>query len=304
MARETKLGMLVGLGFIICFAIILENRGRTERVVPQMPHQILSQARIDPQAGDSSAVQAKVRRYAEGINRRAQPVAGGVQQVSERRPVETVVEQPLARSHSLEPAGPMGDAQTTMAQLTAKQSNSSESGQAGVQEPAITVVESKPEPAVEMPATNVEIRIAGHYTVKTGDTLSRIASRQYGSSAKRVIDAIFDANRATMSSPNDLRSGATIDLPAIDGLEPGDGQVTRGNPPQKTEVVENQPQYRWYQIRKGDRYSTIAQKQLGSAGRWKELAELNRDIFPDPAKIRFGVRIRIPMNAVGTRSPS
>ena len=27
MARETKIGLLVGMGFIVCFAIILSNRG-------------------------------------------------------------------------------------------------------------------------------------------------------------------------------------------------------------------------------------------------------------------------------------
>ena len=44
MARETKVGMLVGLGFIVCFAIILENRGRRDPVGPQMPHEVLNRA--------------------------------------------------------------------------------------------------------------------------------------------------------------------------------------------------------------------------------------------------------------------
>jgi nucleoid-associated protein YgaU len=35
---------------------------------------------------------------------------------------------------------------------------------------------------------------------------------------------------------------------------------------------------------------------LGSAARWMEIAELNKDIFPDPAMIRYGVRIRLPLD--------
>ena len=33
MAGETKVGLLAGLAFIICFAVILANRGQTQRHV-------------------------------------------------------------------------------------------------------------------------------------------------------------------------------------------------------------------------------------------------------------------------------
>ncbi len=40
MAQETKVGLVVGLGFIVCFAMILANRGGVERIRPQMPYQL------------------------------------------------------------------------------------------------------------------------------------------------------------------------------------------------------------------------------------------------------------------------
>ena len=40
MARETKVGLLAGLAFILCFAIILANRGRQEAVTTHLPYQV------------------------------------------------------------------------------------------------------------------------------------------------------------------------------------------------------------------------------------------------------------------------
>lgn len=52
--------------------------------------------------------------------------------------------------------------------------------------------------------------------------------------------------------------------------------------------------FRWYQVRKNDRFASIARSELGDPSRWRELHDLNRDRFPDPDKIREGVRIKIP----------
>ena len=38
MARETKVGLLAGLAFIICFAILLANRGRQDPPSPPRFH--------------------------------------------------------------------------------------------------------------------------------------------------------------------------------------------------------------------------------------------------------------------------
>ena len=61
MARETKLGLLVGLGFIICFAIILENRGRRDQVTPQMPHELLAQSSGGAEQASPTLAQQRAR---------------------------------------------------------------------------------------------------------------------------------------------------------------------------------------------------------------------------------------------------
>ena len=55
-----------------------------------------------------------------------------------------------------------------------------------------------------------------------------------------------------------------------------------------------EPSWRWYTVKKGDLYSTIAQEQLGTSKRWQELLDLNKDVCPDARQLRTGVQIRIP----------
>ena len=52
---------------------------------------------------------------------------------------------------------------------------------------------------------------SGTYTVKSGDTLSRISREVYGTST-RYMD-IFNANREVLRSPADLRPGQTLRIP-------------------------------------------------------------------------------------------
>lgn len=58
--------------------------------------------------------------------------------------------------------------------------------------------------------------------------------------------------------------------------------------------------YETYVIQKGDTLSKIAKKKLGSASRWKEIYELNKDIIKNPNKIYPKQKIKLPKYASGT----
>jgi nucleoid-associated protein YgaU len=150
------------------------------------------------------------------------------------------------------------------------------------------------------------------YTVRRGDSLSKIAQRHYGSRRRDVVQRLFEANRGTLSSPDSIRAGQTLVLPPLHRGEPSPASPQASSPssaakPVATATQSQSPRssasgsWRWYQVRKGDKYEKIARRELGDAARWKELHELNKHIFPDPARIRWGVRIKIPVDSPKAR---
>ncbi len=148
---------------------------------------------------------------------------------------------------------------------------------------------------------NIEPEVPAEYEVQSGDLLSRIVARQYGSSSKEIVDAVFEANRDKMKSPDELVAGKMIVLPVVDGIRPKANRSSNRNAekPKREEKAkrdrgESEDAFHWYQVKKGDTYSTIAAAQMGSSRHWKQLADFNKNIFANAKQIRHGVRIRIP----------
>lgn len=52
------------------------------------------------------------------------------------------------------------------------------------------------------------------YTVKSGDTLSRIAKEHYGDASKYPV--IFEANKPMLSDPDKIYPGQTLRIPTLD----------------------------------------------------------------------------------------
>jgi nucleoid-associated protein YgaU len=100
------------------------------------------------------------------------------------------------------------------------------------------------------------------YTVQPGDTLSGIARRQLGDAGR--WPEIFVLNRGTIDHPDRIAPGQVLTLP--------------GDTPMR-------PRPRIYIVRPGDTLSEIAERELGDAGRWPEIFELNREVIDDPDRI-------------------
>ncbi len=161
------------------------------------------------------------------------------------------------------------------------------------------------------------------YVVVAGDTLSKIAKTYYGHGSKRYIDQIIGANRNVLTNPNVVRVGDKLSLPGVPVVKVSSVRKTwRKNPTQMTAAKRKVDRanrtksanrtrsvkpanrtnkkgstpaaWKWYEIKKDDRYISIAREQLGDAKRWPEIHELNKEKFSDPSRIRVGVRIKLP----------
>ena len=67
----------------------------------------------------------------------------------------------------------------------------------------------KPKPGVEAPVSSMKT-----YTVKAGDTLSKIA-RDYLGNANEYMK-IFEANKDQLSDPDKIKPGQVLKIPAMD----------------------------------------------------------------------------------------
>lgn len=147
------------------------------------------------------------------------------------------------------------------------------------------------------------------YTVRPGDSYWTIARIQYGSG--RYHAALREYNRARLPEPERLLPGTQLQIPPVELLEsqyPALVQGTAGPPPTTAAGApptgdesgrffispDGQPMYR---VGKGDTLTSIAQRHLGRASRWEQIAQMNQDILPSPDRLKPGDVLRLPPDA-------
>jgi nucleoid-associated protein YgaU len=319
MARETKVGLLVGLAFIICFAIILANRGGRNGLSTELPYNLL----VNREAASAATVSEPIPPVLE--QPRSQPPATIERQrpasssITYRAPVLTSgfsTPEPDSFGQPREPdARPARHASTRMRpeqrleQLLEQRALAP--GDESIPADPTAREDAEPEPVVaslsarQAPPALPEVSKGKtpRYVVQAGDTLSKIAAQQYGTRSRAVVEAIFQANRATLSSPDDLHVGDALLLPPVPGvagprLEQTESPGAEPSPSGRTKEPrpgDDAKRFRRYQVKERDRYASIAREQLGDERRWREIYELNKDKFPDPNLIRPGVNIKLPM---------
>jgi len=337
MARETKVGLLAGLAFIICFAVILANRGREDSLSSRhLPVRVESPAQDrvadgqgnrllspKPTNGSRATLPYPAVNNIQNESRRSEPASatGADAAVQDTTPTRTVAmpvrtDVPAARpepatlgvplsSPSNRPTGAQMD--QTLDDLAAKL-GSRPRPSSSVANPLMMPTGPTSSPPI-VPAAPGRT-----YTVLAGDTLSKIAAKHFGSKSAQAVEAIVGANRALVADPDELKAGQVLVIPEISGgptapqssalpvpakPEPKSKQAGRTAEPIKEKEKEKDVSVksasaRWYQVRKNDRYYSIARDQLGDGARWREIHDLNKDKFPDPEMIREGVRIKLP----------
>jgi len=367
MARETKIGLVVGLAFIICFAVILANRGRPATVGAHLPYvvdrgvtgsQVAHRGDASRQAGAPANRRTAATRQAKSQSPTTEsngaaghrgvldeaPSSGAVVLGPDTSPERSPSPHPQPNTGSSLASQPATDRSRLLDELASQVGEGVRP--TGDDRPS-TNLTSEPralagaEPATKGPAdrsgggveSSTPVRkdsvaaVTGlRHTVASGETLWKIADRFYGARSAKVVDALHAANRSILKSPDVLRVGMELSLPPVDGfalrgsttpgssraLKPaaqeqrggrtqtatGPASGPRAEPAPTTRPPE--PPIRWYEVKKNDRYAGIARDVLGDAARWREIYELNKDKFPDPDRIREGVRIKIPSPHVAT----
>ena len=121
---------------------------------------------------------------------------------------------------------------------------------------------------------------SGTHTVRSGDTLSQIAS-QYGVSGG--WSAVWNANRDRIANPNLIRVGQVLTIPG--------GTTTAAPTPAPTPTPSAQAGS--HTVRSGDTLTSIARAN-GVSGGWSALYEANRGTVSNPNLIFVGQVLQLP----------
>ncbi len=146
----------------------------------------------------------------------------------------------------------------------------------------------------------------GKYEVQPGDSYWTISERIYGSGA--YYQALAEQNRGKVGSSDRLTPGDVIVTPSVAQLastypelcpKPGRRETQES----RTMAVSTRRSYRGgrsYTVTEGDTLFNIARYELGKAGRWVEIYDLNRDVLgKDYNYLTPGMKLVLPDNEKG-----
>jgi len=286
MTRETKIGLLLGMGVILLIGIIVSDH---LSVVQQQ----------DP--ADFTRFAGEAQRSIDSSN--AAPAPGRQVAQPARQPETTspVIEAP---NNFFIPDPPQDSAVLRARQaLAIPRGNPSDADPAPLllrsddQVPTVTLGSvSDPLPhtlapaiAAPQPATGPGIR----HTVLAGETLFKIAQRHYGNG--EYWRAIAQANPGKVTRSGLVRQGVVLDIPKRAESRLGSDFIPAGS--ERLIYVDTRTSThtpRVIEVVSGDTLSELATKHLGSAARWQDLLEANRDKLDAPEGLRVGMKLRLP----------
>src|SRR3990172_3703841 len=217
MARETKVGLLAGLAFIICFAVILANRGRQDPPAPSLSHLTDGGANVpgavqQTASGAASHPSEPQRRSPNGRLVTPPPTPPETGFVRLDRPISNFPATsgadlllPESVTGGVSPIeGTQIDAVASAGDQAAERALASHTQdelvrrqelerRLGIAESASTT-NVTPIPQSSSPSQPGSTTKSVPYTVAPGDTLSKIALAHFGNKARTSVNAIFDFN--------------------------------------------------------------------------------------------------------------
>lgn len=153
-----------------------------------------------------------------------------------------------------------------------------------VQDAAVAVEHARP--------IDAQPRQVIHY-VKEGETLATIARQYYGDPLE--FQRIVDANKKAVPNPNLIRPGVRLMIPpkATPGIAaPAPGNVAPPAPAPTASAAK--PKFTTYTLAEGDTLSDVAQRFFGSSKLWQKVYELNKDRIDNPDRVAAGTELRVP----------
>lgn len=155
------------------------------------------------------------------------------------------------------------------------------------------------------------------YTVVAGDTWNSLAQRFYQDegfvrnlqqanddlvtldAGKEILVPLFDFFQPAAGLQPSTSAVASLETPAPTTVGDPATEAARPAAPSTRAPATGTPAATaaTYEVREGDTLSDISLAVFGSAGRWKEIYEANRDQLKSPEWLQVGMKLKLPAGA-------
>ena len=136
-------------------------------------------------------------------------------------------------------------------------------------------------------------------TVQAGENYYTISKRVYGTI--RYFSALAVFNQHRIPDPKKMRPGMKVLTPPSELLEERYPELFVDSRPKERPtsrfIIQNDGSA-WYQVGENETLSEISERYLGRSARWIEIYRLNQSLLKDPNKLKPGITLALPDDAV------
>lgn len=136
------------------------------------------------------------------------------------------------------------------------------------------------------------------HQVAKGESLYDIAVRYYGDGDK--WRAIAQANPKAFDNTGRLATGVKLQIPSRSDVA---SSITPIAPPTTVAVNSNAPSGKTIKVAAGDTLASLASKHLGTRSRWTELLDANKDKLKKAEDLKLGMELRLPADKKSDNKP-
>jgi nucleoid-associated protein YgaU len=321
MTRETKIGLLVGLAFIIVIGILLSDHFRST-MEPQQATLMDAGASVRQGANSPGTADPKITIATPDDAPPKAPVATHDELMPHHSPVVPAPSRTTEQDNSQQQAdagqsNPGGQSGSEPMRNNSDRRNDTVAGADG---PGDSLTDAARAHGESLEPANLDGRPRGGndmtspptapagpsmkaYKAESGDTVSRMAGRLMGGNTKANRDAIIEANPSLQDDPDRVVVGKTYNIPTKAG---GGNSVASVDEPQTLvgptiEQRTAEPGY-FYTVRDGDSLWQIANDELGDPSAVDAIKELNLKVLEGPKHdiLQPGMKLRLPAKPIAS----